>query len=586
MAALLVVMLLVPAARVLAAVSAPSAAATPAAASAALAVLPRFLIDEDLTTTLLVYGRARWTDALLRGLPPGVPRALLPAADLRERRWNNAETLALVVADDPDDPDGMVREYPVARRTIFWFALRADGAPPVIQAPSSAVVTRALIVVLSFPNGTSAAYGVPTDASMTLRSRDLRVLDRWTPATRSWARAKGFDKYFRPFCPRWRQPPPSEPLTIWDIRGADGSSSLSELPRLAQRLSGRLPWRVGIIPMTWATVEFVRIVDRGVKACRVDAVISEDGIDLGLGGYVFDEGMHPVVAVVPAGLGPEVSPLKSVTLEFSPAVWLCTALAALGTAAALACTLRRDRGAALLLALAPLLAQPPPAAVPALRPLLGAWLLVCVVLAAAYQGLLLGMLSSARPRGEIDSLEALADSGLPVFAPFSVMPLFESEVNFTVKPMLFHEILQRLEGLAVSRDFALVVPADRGVQRLVGQLTFPEKLVHTFPLGFRTVKAVASWMRGSPLARAVTTAFWRLSAAGLRQRWNDVLDEICRKARARHLLRRERHAPLTLHVTYPAFLVLAFGLLLACLAFSAEMLAARCLPRGKIPFQN
>ncbi|KAK3925475.1 Protein slit [Frankliniella fusca] len=301
-----------------------------------------------------------------------------------------------------------------------------------------------------------------------------------------------------------------------------------------------------------------------------------------------DRSLHHIVAIVPAGLGPVVNPLSAVALEFSPAVWLCTALAALGTAAALAWALRRDRGAALLLALGPLLGQappPPPAASRSLHPLLGAWLLVCVVLVAAYQGLLLGMLSSARPRGEIDSLQALKDSGLSIHLTLGGLRRMQgsdllAELMDRGTVLSFSSVPDFLLNMALHKNSALIVLFDRNVQRLVNRLSIPDIKLHTFPLGRQHIKIIAWAAHGSPFAGPITTTYRRLVAGGLLQHWENVLDEPGRRARARHLVSLPLAAPLTLDNMKPAFVVLAAGFALAGLVFAIELLVAWSGPAG------
>ncbi|KAE8746760.1 Ionotropic receptor 161, partial [Frankliniella occidentalis] len=257
------------------------------------------------------------------------------------------------------------------------------------------------------------------------------------------------------------------------------------------------------------------------------------------------------------------------------------------TAAALACTLRRDRGAALLLALAPLLGQapgtPPPAG-RALRPLLGVWLLVCVVLVAAYQGLLLGELSSERLRGEINSLRALKETGLRIYVAWGSILLIEKELfTDTTNNIYFTpNVGEILQHVAQHRNCALIAVQDRALQRLLQPLTIPQKKVHSFPIVAGKRKLIASWTPGSPLGELSRSAYELLDQAGILDYSENKLDEGNKVALARYLVSLQQVRALTLKHMAPAFYVLFIGLALATLVLGVELATARwCGAQGR-----
>ncbi|KAK3917462.1 Integrin alpha-8 [Frankliniella fusca] len=571
----------------LGAVPAPVAPAVTNEAASALQLLSPFLLPQN--STLLIYGSATWTGSFVRALPPGVARTLLPdAARFWKRRFNHRimtkNRVFLIVAESPADPRQLLKKYLIYERTLFWF--RGGGFDAVTLANGTHIICgHPMAFVVTVPNGSSTVYAVNDRTCYDRVTSQFHAEDHWSPTTRRWQHGGSLFTYFHPFCSNWRPPPAGEPLRVleYDIGTSSPVSKLSQAVK--QGLSGVL-WKT-----EWNTSSRWSSLVRLSRECRLDALFVEAGTsDFARNEFQLpDTELHQIMAIVPAGLGPVVNPLSAVALEFSPAVWLGTALAALGTAAALACTLRRDRGAALLLALAPLLAQPPPPPPrppgPALRPLLGAWLLVCVVLAAAYQGLLLGMLSSARPRGEIDSLQALKDSGLSIHLTWGVeIYMQDSDLLADVMErgtmLYFFNVPDFLLNMALHKNSALIVPYDRNVQRFVNTLSITNRKLHTFPLDLRYMKIVAFATSGSPLVGPITTTYRRLEAGGLLEHWENVLDEPGFRARARHLESLPIAAPLTLNNMKPAFVVLAAGLALAGLVFAIEQLVAWSGPAG------
>ncbi|KAK3923657.1 Glutamate receptor 4 [Frankliniella fusca] len=565
-------------------------------AAAALALLSPFLDTQNVTVAL--FGNASWTGDFLSGLPPRTVRVVLRSTKpYREQvRYSHKENvLMLLVAERVADPWALFRQHGEHEgRLLYWFAVQDESVlfTTAVNVPDYIICGYVGGLAVTTPGGRTGLYRINDHKCLTNDdgSPAFKLADRWSPTEQRWQRGGGVFYDFMKFCSVWRPPVPPEPLNLIEVPLTGGKSLAAKVFGMTKIKSRKIVWNTTITTINLTTALSFRkapyLLVQKVHTCRLDAFFGGVGVlagrDLRDSNFITEKNMYPIVAVVPAGLGAVVSPLSSVTLEFSPAVWLGTALAALGTAAAVACTLRRDRGAALQLALAPLLAQPPPsppAAGPALRPLLAVWLLVCVVLAAAYQGLLLGMLSSARPRGEIDSLEALADSGLRVDFSAQVASLGPIYGN-TFKLQMGDLVLdadRTIYDIAMHRNCALITIEDRYVKRFARRFNIPHRRLHHFSLGYSTHRSVASWSPGSPLGTSLAWTYQRLDEAGVLDRWDNLVDD-----RDRHTFKQGvlQHAvALTLQHMQPAFLVLVVGNALASVVFVAELLAAR-RPRG------
>ncbi|KAK3922660.1 Membrane protein insertase YidC [Frankliniella fusca] len=560
----------------------------PNEAAAALALLSPFLDTQDVAVTLVLFGNASWSGDFLSGLPPLTVRTVLPDTDQywEWARYDPRDNMVIVFAvEGPVDPHDLVVYHMNMKRSLFWFSDNnlftniSNTGENILCAPHAGVAITA-------PDGSTALYSV-----IDCDERANEVVDRWSPSERRWQHGGAISRVFTNFCSGWKPAVPPEPLHVIELSRTKSMNRAVRVFTETRRRTSLLgePTTTFIKFTSPATLyRGYAIMAHKMNLCRLDGFFSTISIQSTLDHvnveYLTERKMYRVDVLVPAGLGRVVSPLSAVALEFSPAVWYGTALAALGTAAALACTLRRDRGDALLLALAPLLAQAPPPPPrppgPALRSLLGAWLLVCVVLAAAYQGLLLGMLSSARPRGEIDSLEALADSGLKVFFSWHVSNLADNRGydNFRKLNGTFEwDEVRTLRDMALHRNCALITIEDRMLERLFVTLNIPERRLHYFSVGTSNLKRLAAWSPGSPVGRALAATYDRLDEGGILDRSDDLFAErfcgFCRLHSARSL--KKDPVALTLRQMYPAFLVLLVGCSLAALVFAAELVSAR-----------
>ncbi|KAE8746177.1 Ionotropic receptor 209, partial [Frankliniella occidentalis] len=287
---------------------------------------------------------------------------------------------------------------------------------------------------------------------------------------------------------------------------------------------------------------------------------------------------HPLIfvqVVVPSGLR-RAPPLRSITNEFSTEMWLATAVAFLAVSLATVWVTWKIFGLPLTAALAaaplqilgPLLGQSPPSAA-AHRPLSAVWLLMSVVLAAAYQGLLLRELTT--PPGEINSLEQLKQSGLEVRVSrdlYMYASHFPSAPWRSQKASVPHVSLDSVvRTMAEKRSFALVLQEDMHIDLLLKPYTTPPKRLHAFRVAFAYPSSQFSFSKGSPLAKSVEMLALRTLENGLESRMALVT------SLRMHLPYGDderRTRPLNLHHVWPAFFLLAQGLSLSALVFVCE----------------
>ncbi|KAE8746734.1 Ionotropic receptor 159 [Frankliniella occidentalis] len=578
-------------------------------ATSALALLSPYVRSQR--ASLIIIGQVNWTGAFLRGLGSETTWVVLQGEEdeaVFRKRFDDdvmeTNIVAMVVADNPKDPASWLqKDHPGYARLLYWLTVGPgmEEAIPKIPHFSIPMCTRPVGMAVTAPNGSTTLYSV-AQQDCGKNAPTLLKVDQWSTSRQSWQQTDAIFALFKPFCSEWQSPPANNSVIVFKLSTDGEESPFSRLFDIFVRNDRSLPRNLNLSSyasfnsnsFSFETMNFE--VGRAREQCRLSVAYIEDGVvgrfDSRTVSIMTERKMYPVTVYVPAGLGPAVNPLGAVLVEFSPAVWLGTALATLSTAAALACTLRRDRGAALLLALAPLLGQapgtPPPAG-RALRPLLGVWLLVCVVLVAAYQGLLLGELSTERPRGEINSLRDLEASGLPVYLTWNVVGLgdniwdsFPESLRRNKHSALMDKKTLRL--VARHRNCAVITLQDRLVQRLVHSLTKPpHRKLHSFTIGSETLKIVAFWSRGSPLGERMALAYSRLDEAGILDHWEDDLDEGYRVLSARHLSALKRALPLSLQNMAPAFYVLLNGIVLASVVFVVELVTAKWGRAGQSP---
>ncbi|KAK3916743.1 Thymidylate synthase [Frankliniella fusca] len=305
-----------------------------------------------------------------------------------------------------------------------------------------------------------------------------------------------------------------------------------------------------------------------------------------------DVGIKGTMVVVPSGIARVPQPLRAVTAEFSGHMWVATAVGLLAVVLAMAgAWVCRGRAplpalaAAALEATAPLLAQAPPAR-PAHRPLTAVWLLMTVVIAAAYQGLLLRELTA--PAREINSLEDLERSGLDV----RVSTALEQSEGSLLTPALRDraryfkraQLPSLLHHVSDGRNAAVVLASNTmNMAALVQHARERPKRMHMFELPAWSMQASGVFTKGSPLQDAFKSIDLRVTGAGLKKRfWKKLVDEF-------HGSNRDPSSgeirALSLRQLLPAFILLGVGHCLAALALAVEVLVHRYARREPPPRQ-
>ncbi|KAE8747487.1 Ionotropic receptor 196 [Frankliniella occidentalis] len=471
----------------------------------------------------------------------------------------------------------------IASRTLFWTSV-ASRQDVVLRHVSLVVPWLGAYqdrLALTAPNGSTVLYKLDCH-SFTACSNDeatVTEVDEWAPL-QGWRRQIAV---FTEFCSGWR-PRPDRRLDVGLLPSKEltSTSPIQELAKSVVQLAAKQGPR-GRTTTTNVT-DYHSFVER-LKECSLDAMLTDKPLLLKTSwrevSYINDmEKMH-AVAIVPAGFGAGVNMLEAVTIEFCASLWWATGLALLSTAAVFACRRRQDVSGAVLQALAPVLGQATPPPAPP-RPQLAAWLLACVVLTAAYQGLLLGKLSSAVPRRDLDSVRDLEDSGLLVYS-LSVLFLKASALRLLpvgLAPrtrMLLHEDVKTvIDNVATARNCAVVTFQDLDIENYIRPYMIPPKKLHFFRLNFSTVRMIGLTTRGSPLERPLARSAARVEAAGLLARWRRAEHERERLFYARKLVSLQGPRPLTLWQLGPALVVLGAGQVASVVVFALEVLWAWC----------
>ncbi|KAE8738125.1 Ionotropic receptor 203 [Frankliniella occidentalis] len=577
----------------------------PEAASAA-ALLAPFLQAQK--ATLIVLNQTRWTNAFLRQLDADIPRVvklgpgcasaqgwctnLRMASELSQQRYVRLAQLA--TTGRPDELVYIIKIY--ARfskqviRTILWTSvtsLRArDDVLRVVSHTKMWLGMSQLALALTAPDGSTVLYKLTCTSNDSCKHGAITVIemDRWSAVEQRWSQRAAV---FTEFCSwDWQMRGGGRALNVslMTASGFSYKSSLMELAKSVQRSVGQGQQQRSrpVLNVTYQEENDIVSVMLGLRGCRQDALLTDMPVfaptiafDLM---HVFDAEVTRVVVIVPAGLGPGVNVLAAVTVEFSAGLWCATGLAMLCTVVVFACARRQGVSGALLQALAPMVGQAPPPPTPP-RPMLAAWLLVCVVLTAAYQGLLLGELSSAVPRRDLDSLRDLKNSGLTVhIQPFlsirlsSILPLLP---NARTNPYVgYSDIKSFIDTVASARNCALVAFLDRHVRTAMTPYMLTPKRLHYFPLGYSDRGIIAMAPRGSPLERPISRVLARSEAAGLRARWRSEEYERERQRHARRLVSLQGPRALSFWQLGPAFVVLSFGQAASVAVFVLEALWA------------
>ncbi|KAE8748241.1 Ionotropic receptor 178 [Frankliniella occidentalis] len=554
-------------------------AAAPEAMSAA-ALLTPFLAPQQ--ATLVVTGGTRWTGRFLRELSADIPRVLDSNPFALSIRHHIHPRLELVLeathrvhffhTGDLETLLSAMRTFDPLRvvRAIFWANVASPRGEVLRQVSQTGLWLGAMqyALALTAPDGSTALYNLTCATEDACEHKQMTIIetDLWSPVAQRWRRGA---KVFQEFCTAWR---PSQAPAVFMLT-KKRLTTLSELTKSVVNLAGRRyeQHRSGSDAAAGSheVIGYHRLT-RALRECALGAALTDlpvffvgrsDEITV-----VVDMGRHHVGVIVPAGFGPSVSVLAAVTVEFSAMLWCATGLATLSTVVFFRCARTRDVSGAVLQALAPLLGQPPPPPAPP-RPMLAPWLLACVVLTAAYQGLLLGKLSSAVPRRDLDSLREVQDSGLPILT----LQQLALTGNMTVP---FSQVESTIDVIATARNCALVTFLDHYALRALRRHTVPPRKLHLIQLKVSSFKVIGMATRGSPLEQPMVTAVARVEAAGLLAHWrrSEFTREDAHYGRKLALLRGPR--PLTLFQLGSAFVVLGVGHAAAMGVFALEALWA------------
>ncbi|KAE8752694.1 Ionotropic receptor 180 [Frankliniella occidentalis] len=582
--------------------------AAPEARSAA-ALLTSFMKPQR--ATLAVLGDSRWSGTFIRELSTDIPRVLIPMLNLslslaseQEEKYSNTQFDRLyhalmvthwalfVPTDGLEQLLFAIRNLAqhkgsMVARILFWttesmFANR-DKVLRRFSETKLWLGGCQYALALTSTNGSTTLYHLTCTSDDACRSRQMTILetDEWSPVDQRWR--LGAD-VFHQFCNGYRPIGKHQDLTMFvqTIKGSTNKSSLLELTKVVvDSVSRGRHRRLGSnTPVKYQETWRYRGVHVAMMECNLAAVLTDESF-FGLRGlkemgYIPDRQMAVAAVIVPAGYGSRVSIVESVTVEFSSALWLATGLATLCTVVVLKCTRRQDVSGAVLQALAPMLGQATPPPAPP-RPQLAAWLLACVVLTAAYQGLLLGRLSSAVPRHELESLRDLEDSGLPVkmSAYLAYSHLLTDKLTARTEYVLFPQIKTIIDTIANARNCALVTFFNRHTNGYMRPyMTPPNPKLHAMKLSYSHLNIIALTTKGSPLERPIARVQARAEAAGLLARWRRAEYEREDRDDAKRLVSLQGPRPLTLAQLKPAFVVLGVAHAVAVVVFALEALCA------------
>ncbi|KAE8736619.1 Ionotropic receptor 181 [Frankliniella occidentalis] len=573
--------------------------AAPPEARSAVALLTPFMAPQQ--ATLIVMGTTRWTGAFLRELSADIPRVLAPSrpnwsstalgrhyfSDTRVGRLQQAlmatRSALLVATDDEQELFLAMEAYTPLRRNIdvrvlFWSTVSTSTSVHEVLRRMSVMkmwlAGRQHALALTAPNGSTTLYRMTCTSEHSCISLHTTILetDKWSTVEQRWRLGAAV---FHDFCRGYRRIGKHQDLTMFvqTLKGSDNRSSLEELTKSVVNLASR-----GRRPVKYKKTSGHHELDTALEECTLAAVIT-DGVFLDLDrlteiSFLPDLELAEFAVIVPAGYGASVSVLDAVTVEFSPALWLATGLAILSTVVVFACAPRQDVSGAVLQALAPMLGQAPPPPAPP-RPTLAAWLLACVVLTAAYQGLLLRKLSSAVPQRDLESLQDLEDSGLPLKAVGNLARtnVLTDNLNARVQHVFFSETKTVIDTIATTRNCALLVFHNRHTRSFMRPHMMPRRL-HVIRLSYFHFNIIAVTTKGSPLERPLARAQVRAEAAGLLARWRRAEYEREYQDDVKRLASLRGPRPLTLWHLLPAFVVLGVGQVAGVVVCTLEVLWA------------
>lgn len=214
-------------------------------------------------------------------------------------------------------------------------------------------------------------------------------------------------------------------------------------------------------------------------------------------------------------------------------------------------------------ALAPLLSASPRGLTARQRPLAGSWMMVCVVLVAAYQGKLLSKLTKADPVEEINSFQDLVESNLSVLEWDA---LFTASLPPELLPRVVyaHVPLEReLEMIAENRNVSRLYNAN--IRRGLTAYLVPEKRLHVVSVPTQLCHSMFMTAKSSPYEKPLRRIIGRVYASGIMDHWQAFAG--LRIARPRW---HSRELALGWRHVQALFVVWAAGLAVALAVFAAE----------------
>ncbi|KAJ1521738.1 hypothetical protein ONE63_003374 [Megalurothrips usitatus] len=437
---------------------------------------------------LYVVGDSPWLGAVLTRLPTVATVTILPApAETTPTEWPDGHVLLgmsepaaliLVVGHTPARLAAAASRYhlPTATRKVFWTSGRGSAG---LTATEKTVIERGLPLVFTGRDwlavtaaGATRLYAVGAPL-LGLLKPVLTEADRWLDAEGRWQLGA---PVFSPPCSRWPRARPAERMSLLLLQLTDDTDDdpylwwshvALKVVREVERVSRLQLQRLLVRESDWETV------NSGLSECRVALLAYPRPIPIFMGRTVvaFPRKVYSLIVVVPKGMGGlrRAGVFAVLTAVLENVVWMSLAASSLVVLAALVCTARRLSQDAVTLAacqvLAPLLGQPlrsvlgPGSA--ARRAVLAFWLLACLVVVAACQGLLLEQLTATSKPDDIDSLDQLETSGLGVTVLTDlrefVCEILPVRMHDRITVVDVQELTAVLRRVTWQRDAALLV---------------------------------------------------------------------------------------------------------------------------------
>ncbi|KAE8737501.1 Ionotropic receptor 135 [Frankliniella occidentalis] len=536
-----------------------------------------------------INGENHALDVFTRQLPPETARILSRnlTANLEHRlRLPTTDNLLLITAESPSLLADLVASTwtPGLSRVLLW--TWAPSAPSTEGVLALGVATprwlfqKQAALAVSTPGGATSLFALRSGLDRNSREESVNVteIDRWSPRARRWLRqASPFTKV----CTAWRssEPPPRRVLAIRPhAYVAHPEAYTNFINYFVSRLGVRVDWRD-------EDRGLYKELEGNAFNCTLSAVFGFRYYPMVARASISfaDVRLVPLQVVVPVGLDPHASLLQAVTDEFSAELWYATIAAVLGvamvTVLATVAVLGRPVVVALATAplqtLAPLLGQGPPGRT-AHRPLSAVWLLMSVVLVAAYQGLLLRELTT--PPGDINSLEQLEKSGLDIRITYDLYSFANQFLSDTLRSRTTFvssgDLGSAVRMAAEERNIAVFLQKDINSHILTSSYVAskPPK-VHTFVVCASFLSAKVVLTTGSPLQTPIERSTGWSAQHGLYRR---MIKELGIRNRVHKEAedggREQLTRALSLDQLRPAFLLLAYCYGVSAIVFVCEII--------------